>query len=137
MPARRKAANAPRSVTAAHTTPSRPQPQLRARLWVEIAGGPALSEAGADLLEQIDACHSLSQAARTLRFSYRRAWMLIDAMNKRWPQPLVETFTGGKRGGGSFLTDHGLAVLRSYRSLQVEAEAFLDRATDHFRAGLD
>jgi molybdate transport system regulatory protein len=117
---------------------AKPQtPALRARLWVEIGRHPALSEPGADLLEQIDACGSLSESARRLRFSYRRAWMLIDAMNRRWPTPLVRTATGGKRGGGSRLTERGRLVLRAYRDLQLHAEAFLDTATADFLAGLE
>jgi molybdate transport system regulatory protein len=113
------------------------RPLLRARLWVDVNGAAALTEAGADLLEQIEACGSLSEAARRLRFSYRRAWMLMDAMNRRWPEPLIRAATGGKRGGGSSLTELGRLVLRGYRNLQLEAEAFLDRAGASFRAGLD
>src|SRR5829696_4445792 len=107
-------------------------PKLRGRLWVETRG-IALTEPGADLLEQIDATGSLSQAARNLRFSYRRAWMLLDAMNKRWPNPLVETSIGGKRGGGARLTSTGRAALAAYRDLQIQLEALLDRATSTFR----
>jgi molybdate transport system regulatory protein len=109
-----------------------PAPRLRGRLWLDAgaAGGaarPALTEAGADLLEQIAAHGSLSEAARRLRFSYRRAWMLLDAMNHAWGQPVVLTATGGKRGGGAHLTDFGAALLAAYRHLQVEFEHFLDQ----------
>jgi molybdate transport system regulatory protein len=114
----------------------RHSPELKGRIWVELARKAALTEAGADLLEQIEALGSLSEAARRLRFSYRRAWMLVDAMNRRWPWPLVHTATGGRRGGGSRLTERGRMVLRAYRDLQLQAEAFLDRAAAEFRAGL-
>src|SRR5262247_2823931 len=107
---------------------SRAKPILRGRAWVEIDGKPALTEPGADLLEQIEACGSLSEAARRLRFSYRRAWMLVSTMNRRWPEPLVRTATGGKRGGGSRLTDYGRLVLRSFRDVQIQLDAFLDEA---------
>ena len=59
-----------------------------------------LRQPGADLLEQIEACGSLSEAARRLHFAYRRAWLLLDAMNRAWPKPVVITATGGQRGGG-------------------------------------
>ena len=107
-------------------------PTLRGQVWVEIAGRPALTEAGADLLEQIITCGSLSEAARRLRFSYRRAWMLVDAMNRRWPQPLVTTAVGGEKGGGTRLTDLGLLLLRSYRDLQIQVEHAIDRAGREF-----
>lgn len=109
--------------------------KLRGRLWVETDAGVALTDAGADLLEQIDVVGSLSEAARRLRFSYRRAWMLADAMNRRWPRPLVTLSTGGRRGGGARLTDLGRGVLRSYRSLQLEFEHFLDTSTPPFTKG--
>jgi molybdate transport system regulatory protein len=109
------------------------RPRLRARLWVEIGKDPALTESGADLLEQIEACGSLSEAARRLRFAYRRAWLLLDAMNGAWPRPLVITAIGGHRGGGARLTDLGRHVLHAYRDLQIQLEHFLDTAGNPFR----
>src|SRR6478672_7826548 len=105
---------------------------LRGQVWVEAGGRPAITEHGADLLEQIAACGSLSEAARRLRFSYRRAWMLLDAMNRRWPEPLVRTATGGRRGGGATLSPLGRHVLRTYRDLQLQLEHLLDTAGDPF-----
>jgi molybdate transport system regulatory protein len=106
---------------------------LRGRIWVDADGQPAMTEAGADLLEQISVCGSLSEAARRLRFSYRRAWMLLDAMNRRWPRPLVITATGGRQGGGAKVTEFGHQVLRAYRSLQIQLEHLLDSAGDPFK----
>ncbi len=107
--------------------------RLRGRVWIESRSNVvALTEAGADLLEQIDATGSLSEAARKLRYSYRRAWMLLDAMNRRWPGPLVKTSVGGKRGGGAKLTERGRAVLGAYRDLQLQVEHLLDVQTHSF-----
>ena len=108
-------------------------PQLRGRISVEVGGRAALSEAGADLLEQIISSGSLSEAARQLHFSYRYAWMLVDGMNRAWGEPLVGTATGGKRGGGARLTELGEAVLAAYRHLQLTLEHFLDQETVTFR----
>jgi len=109
-----------------------PKRVLRGQVWIEAGGKAALTEAGADLLEQIEAWGSLSEAARKLRFSYRRAWMLLDAMNRRWPEPLVVTATGGRQGGGAKLTDFGRHVLHAYRDLQLQLEHLLDTAGDPF-----
>jgi molybdate transport system regulatory protein len=115
----------------------RPKPPiktvLRGRIWVEIAGKPAITDAGADLLEQIGVCGSLSEAARRLHYSYRRAWMLLDAMNKRWPSPLATTATGGNRGGGAKITELGQHVLSAYRDLQLQVEHLLDSAGNPFK----
>lgn len=110
---------------------------LRARVWIERGGKLALNEAGADLLEQIEAVGSLSEAARKLRYSYRRAWMLLDAMNKQWKSPLVTTSIGGKRGGGAKLTELGGRVLRSFRDLQLHIEIAIDQEADGFRRATD
>jgi molybdate transport system regulatory protein len=112
-------------------------PILRGRVWIERRGVAAITEAGADLLEQIEVTGSLSEAARRLRFSYRRAWLLLDAMNRRWPGALVATAIGGKRGGGAKLTPRGRAVLSAYRDLQVQLETMLDHATESFRRSVD
>ena len=113
----------------------RPSPPatIRARVWVERGGVVALTDAGADLLEQIQATGSLSEAARALRFSYRRAWMLLDAMNSRWDGPLVTTRVGGQRGGGARLTELGGRILRSFRDLQIHVEAAVDQQAKGFR----
>ncbi len=120
------------------TSPAEPPAMhLRARLWIDAGGKPALTEAGADLLEQIAAHGSLSEAARRLQFSYRRAWMLLDAMNRAWAQPLVVTATGGKKGGGARLTELGHAALGTYRHLQVELEHFIDLQGQTLQRTLD
>jgi molybdate transport system regulatory protein len=108
-------------------------PIVRADVWIERAGAVALTDDGAALLEQIEAKGSLSEAARSLRFSYRRAWMLLSAMNKRWDHPLVTTAIGGKRGGGASLTELGSRVLRSFRDLQIQIEATIDQEVEGFR----
>lgn len=111
------------------TSPATP----RARVWIERDGKSALTDAGADLLEQIQAAGSLSEAARRLRYSYRRAWMLLDAMNRQWDVPLVVTAIGGKQGGGAKLTELGERVLRGFRDLQIHIEAAIDQEIEGFR----
>jgi molybdate transport system regulatory protein len=108
--------------------------RLRGRVSVEIDGLPAITDAGADLLEQISVCGSLSEAARRLHFSYRRAWMLLEAMNRRWPRVLVKTATGGHRGGGAKITEFGQQVLRAYRDLQLQLEHMLDMSNYDFNS---
>jgi molybdate transport system regulatory protein len=106
---------------------------ISAQLRIEADGKPAMTEAGADLLDQIDACGSLSEAGRRLGFSYRKAWMLLDAMNTRWPRALATTAIGGRKGGGAKLTELGRHVLTSYRDLQLRLEHALDLAGDPFK----
>jgi len=104
--------------------------RLGGKVWVEIDGAVGMTDAGADLLEQIAVCSSVSEAARRLGFSYRRAWMLVDGMNRRWNRPLVIKAVGGKKDGGTRITELGQLVLRSYRDLQLRLEHLLDESAD-------
>lgn len=72
----------------------------------------------ADLLDAICAQGSISGAARQLGMSYRRAWMLVDVMNRVWAEPLVHATPGARKG--AVLTPFGEAVLADYRRLEAE-----------------
>lgn len=95
--------------------------ELKIRLYAgeEIALGPGK----ADLLEAIAEEGSISAAARALGMSYRRAWLLVDAMNRCFKTPLVETDAGGRGGGGAALTASGTQILRRYRAMERKAAA--------------
>lgn len=91
--------------------------KLHTRIYCgnEIAIGPGK----ADLLEAIDREGSISGAGRAMGMSYRRAWLLVDAMNRCWNPPLVETVPGGGHERGARLSDAGRRVLERYRALQA------------------
>lgn len=83
----------------------------------------AIGPGKADLLDAIVAFGSITAAARALGMSYRRAWLLVEVMNRCWAQPLVETAVGGAKGGGARLTETGETVLAAYRALEAQLEA--------------
>ena len=91
--------------------------RLRIRRGDDIAVGPGK----VDLLEAIETTGSISGAARSLGMSYRRAWLLVDTMNRCFRSPLVEAEAGGKRGGGARLTRLGAEVIRRYRRIERDA----------------
>lgn len=82
------------------------------------------------LLESIRHSGSLSQAARELKMSYRRAWLLLDSLNGAFTQPVAHTNTGGRRGGGSQLTSLGEQLISTYRAFEAAAQR---RATRDFK----
>jgi molybdate transport system regulatory protein len=92
---------------------------LKLRLWRDddVAMGPGK----ADLLEAIDQTGSISAAGRAMEMSYRRAWMLVDVMNRSFREPLVHSAVGGARGGGAQLTDTGKRVLEQFRVMEAAA----------------
>lgn len=84
----------------------------------EFAMGPGK----ADLLDAIAREGSISAAGRAMGMSYRRAWLLVDTMNRCWSQPLVEATAGGGQGKGARLTPQGREVLAAYRALEHALE---------------
>lgn len=72
------------------------------------------------LLEAVRDCGSLSQAARTLRMSYRRAWLLLANVNASFTAPVTVSKTGGKGGGGVAVTDFGNELIGGYRALEAD-----------------
>lgn len=74
------------------------------------------------LLKAIQREHSLSQAAKSINMSYRRAWLLIQELNDSLKEPVLITHTGGQSGGGSELTDMANQIINIYERLTLEAE---------------
>jgi molybdate transport system regulatory protein len=103
-------------------------PRLRILYGSAIAMGPGK----ADLLDAISRTGSIAAGGRALGMSYRRAWLLVDTMNRCFREPLVDATKGGPSGGGARLTPFGAAVLARYRALEADAaEALRDLlATD-------
>jgi len=99
------------------------QPQIRIMFRKAIAMGPGK----ADLLRAIEDSGSISAAARDLGMSYRRAWLLVDTMNQCFKSPVVETLTGGQRGGGARVTELGREVLGRYVAMEAKAAASVRR----------
>ena len=81
----------------------------------------AIGPGKADLLEAIASTGSISAGARRLGMSYKRAWDLVDTMNRSFSQPLIATAAGGSHGGGAQVTEFGYEVLRRYREIEVKA----------------
>lgn len=110
-------------------------------LWLklQIACGDALAlgPGKADLLDAIETHGSISAAGRALGMSYRRAWLLVDEMNRCFDPPVVETLRGGGLERGARITDTGILVLQAYREMEAEAATIADRpAYARLRASL-
>ena len=75
------------------------------------------------LLEQIASLGSISAGGRAMDMSYRRAWELIEELNTIFGKPVVESRSGGKKGGGATLTPLGLALVSRYRAMEQAAAA--------------
>ena len=93
----------------------------RPRIRLLIGAAVALGPGKVALLEAIGRTGSISAASREMGMSYRRAWDLVETMNRCFRQALVETATGGKGGGGAKVTPFGREVVRRYRAMEGKA----------------
>jgi molybdate transport system regulatory protein len=110
-----------------------------ASLVLRVVLGPraSIGPGKVRLLEAIDRTESISAAARRLGMSYRRAWLLVDAMNRTMRTPVVETARGGRGGGGARLTPLGREVIAAYRGLERRARGTLHRELSGMRRLID
>lgn len=91
----------------------------RARWRLSAGKEIALGPGKADLLEAVGRAGAISLAARELGMSYRRAWLLVETMNRCFARPLVSPSSW--RGSGSALTPEGRRVLALYRELEARS----------------
>jgi len=92
------------------------------RLRLIFDSGRALGPGKADMLEGIAELGSIAAAGRALNMSYKRAWQLVDDLNKSFAAPLVRASKGGGRGGGAELTAEGNQVLKLYRDIERKTQ---------------
>ncbi|WP_025664317.1 winged helix-turn-helix domain-containing protein [Aquimarina megaterium] len=100
---------------------------IKSRIWIESEHGVFLGEGRVKLLKAIAQTGSLSKAASALEMSYKKAWNLLDSMNKSTKEPLVITSTGGKGGGGANLTPYGEKVIETFDNINQKCWEFLDK----------
>ena len=98
-------------------------PKISFRL--DFPGGERLGPGKVALLEAIERSGSIRRAAEAMEMSYRRAWLLVESVNRLVGTPAVETSQGGRDGGGTRLTPAGRELLCQYAAM---ARA-VDRAT--------
>jgi molybdate transport system regulatory protein len=99
--------------------PAAPLPSLSVRIDLDTEGriGPGKIQ----LLEKIREFGSISAAGRAMDMSYKRAWDLVDEINRICRQPAVDRQTGGKNGGGAALTPFGISLVARYRKIERDA----------------
>ena len=114
-------------------------PALKVRFRVDFGSRCSIGIGKVELLEGIARTGSLSKAAREMRMSYRRAWLLLDDMNISFDSPVARASVGGRGGGGVVLTSFGTRLVAGYRHLESRiqplAGACLEEVGHHARAG--
>jgi molybdate transport system regulatory protein len=105
--------------------------QVRSKVWLEVQGRPVLGPGRREILRAVDEQGSISQAARRLKITFRKAWAQIKAMEEQLGFSVLEKQTGGKGGGGARLTAEARDLLSKYDRL---AHGFEEEVNEKFRA---
>ena len=90
------------------------------RFRIDFADNNNVGPGKIALLEAVQATGSISDAARVLKMSYRRAWLLLSSLNTAFDEPVTVAVTGGKGGGGARVTAFGSSLIAEYRALETE-----------------
>jgi molybdate transport system regulatory protein len=101
--------------------------ELRLRCWITVDGEKYFGPGPAELLELIQETGSISKAALRMGMSYKKAWDIVDELNKHGSKPAVISRKGGEKGGGAVLTPRGIAILTSYRHLIRKLNNVIER----------
>lgn len=96
------------------------------KVWIEFEGQRVLGKGGAAILERIDRLQSISKAAEELGMSYRYVWNYLNEVREIVGEPIVETFKGGKTGGGGArLNSLGSYLLSQYSLISRNVETYI------------
>ena len=94
----------------------------RLKLTIVLDSGGRIGPGKVALLECVRETGSIAAAGRAMGMDYKRAWMLIDSLNRAFSSPAVERTTGGSGGGGAILTAFGEELLARYARLRAAAD---------------
>ena len=108
----------------------------RLTLRIDFGEDRALGPGKVRLLELVRDTGSISAAGRAMGMSYRRAWLLVDALNATFRLPVVEARGGGAGGGGATGTPAGASVIEAYRAMERDAHSAAARRLGELEAAL-
>ena len=123
------------SESIASMTKSSAIPSLSLR--IDLDSGSRIGPGKIALLENIEQHGSISAAGRAMEMSYKRAWDLVDEINRICRQPVVERQTGGKNGGGAALTPFGEALVERYRRIERDAASAVKKDLAALRSDIE
>ena len=98
---------------------------FQGRFWIERHAKTFLGPGRIELLEKIESGHSIAEAARQLGMGYKTAWDMLNSMNSLADEPVVISTKGGRRGGGTTITDYGKKMIAFFRHIESEYLAML------------
>ncbi|CAZ97353.1 MULTISPECIES: winged helix-turn-helix domain-containing protein [Zobellia] len=101
--------------------------KIKSRIWIEVGDNVLFGEGRVRLLKEIETQGSLSKAAKSIGMSYKKAWTLVDAVNKSAKEAVVTTSVGGQKGGGTVVTPYGKKLIAAFEQINKKCWEFLDK----------
>jgi len=99
---------------------------IRFRCWIENDGEKLFGPGPAQLLKLIEREGSIAAAAKQMNMSYKKAWDMINHLNKTLHEPVVVSQKGGSKGGGASLTNKGKSIINAFDALNLKLQATLE-----------
>lgn len=100
--------------------------KIKNRIWICTDEGTFLGEGRINLLREIEKTGSISEAAKKMNMSYKKAWNLVQSINKQSETPIVNRKIGGVDGGGSAISPKGLEWITIYNEINENCNRFLE-----------
>jgi molybdate transport system regulatory protein len=107
--------------------------KVNGRIWLESESERFFGPGPMELLERIADTGSISNAAKEMNMSYKKAWELINHLNTQTSSPVVVPHAGGEKGGGSTLTPEALELIKYYKALRKRFQTFLENETERLK----
>ena len=103
---------------------------------LSLPNGGNLDEADIALIETVHKCRSILGASKLMGLSYRKTWLMADALNRTFETKVIETFPG-RRGGGAEITAFGQRIVALFRSIERRSSASAAGALGELTGSLD
>ena len=117
------------------TSKAKTLPSLSLR--IDLDTGSRIGPGKIRLLEAIHFSGSISAAGRAIGMSYKRAWDLVDEINRICGRQAVDCHQGGSSGGGARLTPFGLTLVARYRMIEGSVARAARKELLALRADMD
>ncbi len=108
----------------------------RIHLRLSLPNGGHLDEADIALIETVQKCRSILGASKLMGLSYRKTWLMTDALNRTFETKVIDTFPG-RRGGGAEITAFGQRLVALFRSVERRSSTGAAAALGELTASLD
>ena len=110
--------------------------RARVHVTLTLPNGGSLDESDVALIQTLQKCRSILGAAKLLGVSYRKTWLMVDALNRTFEAKVIETFPG-RRGGGAEVTVFGQRLIALFRSIERRSSVAAAATLDELTASLD